>query len=220
MRQDLKDIYIKQLKNIFDELKERIERKLPFDEFIASKTITRISAAISRIAGGDSEYYKSLEKVIIKYDTYPNDILSILGVAEALLKDIEEGYLKTLTQLVHDDIFSDFLEMADYLLDEGFKDASAVIAGSTLEEHLRKLCLKNNIGVTFISSGKDKPKQASKMNQELYSKKTIKKGDMMQITAWLDIRNNAAHGKYNEYSKDKVELMILGIRAFISNYPA
>ncbi len=43
---------------------------------------------------------------------------------------------------------------------------------------------------------------------------------MMQITAWLDIRNNAAHGKYSEYNNQQVDLMINGMRVFISNNPA
>ena len=38
----------------------------------------------------------------------------------------------------------------------------------------------------------------------------------MQITAWLDIRNNSAHGNYNEHNTDQVDLMIKGIKNFIS----
>ena len=72
----------------------------------------------------------------------------------------------------------------------------------------------------IISSGKEKPKKASKLNQELYKEHIIKKGEMMQITAWLDIRNSSAHGNYDEYDKDKVDIMIKGIRSFISIYPA
>ncbi len=37
--------------------------------------------------------------------------------------------------------------MAEYLLKEGYKDPAAVITGSTLEEHLRKLCIKNGIDI-------------------------------------------------------------------------
>jgi len=38
--------------------------------------------------------------------------------------------------------------------------------------------------------------------------------------AWLDIRNNAAHGKYSEYSDEDVDLMIKGILNFIASNPA
>lgn len=41
-----------------------------------------------------------------------------------------------------------------------------------------------------------------------------------QITAWLDLRNNAAHGKYDKYSIEEVKLMIAGIRNFLLAFPA
>ena len=40
---------------------------------------------------------------------------------------------------MHAELFADFLEMADYLLSEGYKDPAAVLGGSMLEEHLRQL---------------------------------------------------------------------------------
>ena len=44
-------------------------------------------------------------------------------------------------------LFADFLEMASELQRKGFKDAAAVIAGSTLEEHLRKLATKAQLPI-------------------------------------------------------------------------
>ncbi|KKN48021.1 hypothetical protein LCGC14_0657070 [marine sediment metagenome] len=40
------------------------------------------------------------------------------------------------------------------------------------------------------------------------------------MTGWLDLRNKAAHGKYDEYNKNKVEQMIMGVRDFIVRNPA
>jgi hypothetical protein len=41
-----------------------------------------------------------------------------------------------------------------------------------------------------------------------------------QITAWADRdrRNNAAHGKWGEYTSDDVKDMIEGTRRFIAEY--
>lgn len=41
-----------------------------------------------------------------------------------------------------------------------------------------------------------------------------------QVTAWLDIRNNAAHGNYLEYTENDVGLMIKGVNSFIATKPA
>ena len=83
---------------------------------------------------------------------------------------------------------------------KGYKDAAAVLAGSTLEVHMRKLCDKHNVKTT--STGKSK--NAETLNMELAKAGAYTKLDQKNLTAWLGLRNNAAHGKYDEYTKDQV----------------
>ena len=106
--------------------------------------------------------------------------------------------------------------MSEYLLSEGYKDPAAVIAGSVLEEHLRKLCIRNGIAVETTG----KPKKADTLNSELAAKTVYSKLDQKSVTAWLDLRNKAAHGKYSEYNKEQVDLMIKSVRDFLSRNPA
>ncbi len=107
--------------------------------------------------------------------------------------------------------------MSKYLLSEGYKDAAAVTVGGVLEGHLRKLCLKHGIEV---AKSDGKPVKAAQMNSDLYTTKVYNNGDNKSVTAWLDLRNNAAHGKYNEYTQEQVELMLMSVRDFINRYPA
>ena len=125
--------------------------------------------------------------------------------------------LAKLHKLVHADIFTDFLEMADYLFEEGYKDPAAVLAGSTLEEHIRTLCLNNNVE---IMKGDSRYRTANRLNADLAGTNVYSKLDEKSVTAWLDLRNKAAHGKYDEYSKEQVALMVQSIRDFISRNPA
>ena len=39
-----------------------------------------------------------------------------------------------------------------------------------------------------------------------------------KITALADLRNKAAHGKWNDFSKKDVEDMIRDVRGFMENY--
>jgi hypothetical protein len=119
--------------------------------------------------------------------------------------------------LIHADLFSDSMEMADYLLSGGYKDPAAVLAGSVLEEGLRKLCQK--VGIS-IQDAKGQPKKASVMNDDLVKAKVYGKLEQKNVTAWLDLRNKAAHGDYTAYDKKQVELFIQGIRDFFVRYPA
>jgi hypothetical protein len=122
-----------------------------------------------------------------------------------------------LVELVHADIFEDFLDMAGYLLEQHYKDPAAVIAVSVLEAHLRKLCGKHSIAPVKADGT---PKKADTLNSELTAAGAYSKLDQKSVTAWLDLRNKAAHGKYAEYSGEQVALMLQGVRDFASRYPA
>ena len=127
------------------------------------------------------------------------------------------GYLQSVIELVHADIFADFLDMAEYLLQQGYKDPAAVVTGSVVEAHLRKLCNKHGIAVVKSDGS---AKKADALNSELAAGTVYSKLDQKSVTAWLDLRNKAAHGKYDEYTKEQVAVMLQGVRDFASRYPA
>jgi hypothetical protein len=97
--------------------------------------------------------------------------------------------------------------MSKHLLDQGYKDAAAVIAGSSLEAHLRQLCAKAGVD-TDTEAGS--PKKADRLNAELAGAEVYAKGDQKNVTAWLDLRNDAAHGHYDRYQGGQVALLISG----------
>jgi hypothetical protein len=174
--------------------------------------VTRTIAAIHRITGITSTFSIEIER-IIKQDPYLHKHTSpILGVAKALRDDLASGYVQNLTELVHAEIFADFLEMAQHLSDSGYKDPAAVLAGSTLESHLKKLAIKN--GVPVDNGGK--PVKADRLNADLSKANVYSVLDQKNVTAWLDLRNKAAHGNYADYNNDQVKLLIEGIRGFMA----
>lgn len=138
---------------------------------------------------------------------------------KAAKQEIDGGWIFTIKGIISAEIFSDFLEMAEHLLTEGYKDPAAVMIGSVLEEHLRQLCLKNSITIERIKDGKPIPKKADLINSELASASVYNKLDQKSITSWLDLRNKAAHGKYSEYTKEQVEFMYQGVSNFMMRVP-
>jgi len=183
---------------------------------------TRILAAIDRFAPPGSEYRRVANQMQKDCGGNLKPLMGRLGgILRALRDDYATGSMQSLQELVHAELFSDFLDMAEHLLDQGYKDAAAVMTGSVLEEHLRKLCTKNGIAITFLTPQKDtKPKKLDTMNADLAKNKVYSQSDQKLVTAWAAIRNSAAHGKYNDYSTGKVDLMIRGLRNFISGLPA
>lgn len=139
-----------------------------------------------------------------------------IGVAKVLLFNIQNDYLKGLEEDIYGDVLSDFLEMSAHLV-EKYKDAAAVMAGSTFEIHLKKLCDKNDIDIL----NKDgRHKKADLLNAELAKADVYTKLDQKNITAWLGLRNYVAHGEYSKYDEGQVRLLIDGVRYFITRHPA
>ena len=177
---------------------------------------TRCLAAIERAAGRNSVYYEQARAILESRGHSWGHLAGLIGVADSLLHNIRAGYLKTLEELLHGEMFGDFLEMAQYLLDSGYKDAAAVVAGSTLEAHLKQLCKKSGIPVDVAG----KPKKAHMINSELAAERVYPKLDQKSVIAWLDLRNSAAHGDYGAYDRGQVNLLISAVRDFITRVPA
>jgi hypothetical protein len=181
-----------------------------------TELVTKCKATIVRITGVNSEYYKDI-MAAQSLNIYTGlKLVRIIGVVKALKSDLENDYLKTFSEIIHSEIFADYLEMAYYLSEEGYKDPSAVLAGSTLESHLKQLCKNRQIPIEVQNNiGKLVPKKADLMNADLLKAQCYTLTYQKQITAWLDLRNNAAHGNYSLYTPEEVKLMIAGIRNFL-----
>ena len=191
---------------------------LPIDRILSLRT--RIVTSIIRITGKNSEYYIKIKDINDRTDINDYDKLKyFMGPLDALYQDIQNDYIKTLSELIHGDVFSDYLDMAGYLLNESYKDAAAVIAGSTLEEHLRKLCQKSGLSTQNQVISGSKPKKADVLNSDLARQNIYTKSEQKQVTAWLGIRNDAAHGNYGKYSDEEVKLLIMGLRDFFIRNP-
>ena len=142
------------------------------------------------------------------------------GVLNAARLEVSGGWAITTTGLVSAEIFSDFLEMASYLLELNYKDPAAVVSGSVLEEHLRQLSQRSGISTTEAGrDGKMLPRKAEMLNQDLKKASVYNMLEQKSVTAWLDLRNKAAHGEYNQYNRDQVLAMLQGINDFIARNP-
>lgn len=174
----------------------------------------RLESAIERATWPGSSYMKQLD--IARRRAQPNRLIEVRHVALGLRDDLVAGWVESVVELVHADTYSDYLEMADGLLAKGYKDAAAVITGTSLEVHVRALCVKS--GVATAVAGK--PKKADTMNADLKKAGVYDGLQQKQVTAWMDLRNKAAHGNYGDYDEHQVRLFIDGVQAFLMKYPA
>ncbi len=198
---------------------ENCEDESSFENIERVTTLCR--AAIEHASPLISPYSKELGTVLA--NPTDNDFTRarrVLGIAQALESALTLGHTDYLEELVHADLFSDYLDMAEHLLEEKYKDAAAVIIGSSLEAHLKQLCARAGVDTEIKSESGVRPKKAERMNDDLKGAGTYEKLDNKQVTAWLDLRNKAAHGEYDKYLSEQVSGMLSGVRSFITAHPA
>ena len=191
--------------------KERIGSSVNAELFHAFRSASL--SFLSMTFGKDHTHYDEFNSQAKRSEPYCAQVGR--GILSAAREELAGGWLTTTKGLVSAEIFSDFLEMAQHLLDEGYQDPAAVMAGSVLEEHLRQLCQKHDIPTETTKQGRPHPKKAEALNADLAKKQVYNKLDQKNVTAWLDLRNKAAHGKYQEYTKEQVSLMLQSLSDFL-----
>ena len=181
--------------------------------------VVATASFVEKIYSRDHIYYLELQEPILmgspgrEYTDNSGEKGRASKILSAIRKEAESGLLfSNLRELVSSELFSDHLEMAEYLLDNDYKDLSALMIGTTLEIHLRQLCETNSLEV----EGDRGRKPASRLNEDLYKSEVYGKLDFKQVIYWLEIRNNAAHGEYDKYDLNDVRLMLEGVKNFIS----
>jgi len=182
--------------------------------------VSYAQAAIAAVTGEDSAFSRQIDSLLQTGWGKSAKAEGLVGILQAVEKAIGTGLLVDLKQTVRGELFADYLDMAEYLLDQGYKDAAAVIAGSSLEIHLQTLCEGRELPTTSERNGKQFPRKADQLNTELQKDGCYSKSVWKNVTSWLGIRNDAAHDNYGQYTSDGVKSMIVGVRDFIASHPA
>jgi hypothetical protein len=172
---------------------------------------------IDRVFGRHHTHFEEFSAKVADVSDY--EIRYGIGILKAIRTELAGGWLVTTRGIVSSELFADFLEMSEHLLDENYKDAAAVMIGSVLEEHLRQLAGKNGVPITQTVNGRSVPRKADALNADLAKANVYGLLDQKMITGWLDLRNKAAHGKYSEYTADQARLMLGGVQNFLARVP-
>jgi hypothetical protein len=194
------------------EASKRFERE-PFQgHFINQNELinwsVKVRHLLSSVCGPESVHLKQFVacETTSMYITNHEIFLRLRAVLEAAKEDYEGGYL-SLKLFVQAEVFDSELEQASELLASGYFPAAAVTAGVVLEAGLREWCVDNALPIGKLD----------KMNADL-AKAAVYNGLVQkQITALADIRNSAAHGRYDRFTKADVANMINEVQRILAN---
>ena len=144
-------------------------------------------------------------------DDFHEDLRGIISHLNVIKREIDDGLIFSIAELARTEIFADFLEMGKYYLDEGHKDAAAVIIGGVLENEIRQLCITHSIDI-IKPNGKRltiEPMSTNLYTANMYGLRAHKAVSMHAVT-----RNDAAHGDYGKYTEKEVKEMYDFVKDF------
>jgi len=203
---------------------EEIEKIIPSDNnqwtyFICHSFFITTSQFVKNYIGENTEFYKTLSDYSQRKGS--GNETDKAWAAKKVLKSLKD-YLKLNLELhktekynIKIDIISDFmLQAIELSSNKKFHPAAAgILMGASLEEFLKKLAEEKEIDLSGIKSTIDP------VSKELYSNNIISKQDLKDITSWAGIRNDAAHGNFEEVNDRKRILnAIEGVNLFMRKY--
>lgn len=146
----------------------------------------------------------------------------IVGTLHGLKFDYENGFLVDLERRILSIVSTDYMAQVEGLLDEGQSGQydhvpGAVLCGAVLEDALRRLCDRQSPPVP-TEKPNGRPKALNALIQDLQKANAFNKLKAQQLRGWAQVRNSAAHGKFDEFNRDDVKLMVKGVKNFLADY--
>ncbi len=164
---------------------------------------------IGRVFGTDSQYFDWFSHKGRSIDYV--DVATSVAMLKAAKDDYTLGMLFDARAVIQAEVFDDFLEQAEHLLQQGYYQPAAVVAGAVLEDGLRKLCSRKAIALP------DAPK-LDRMNADLAKAGVYNRLWQKNITALADLRNKAAHGQWEQFTEADVKNMLQQVRSFMATH--
>jgi len=176
--------------------------------------------AIMDLIDATSPHFQRLRDEIDQL--HPRSCSRLIAYVKALDESYRAGIFDSAVQAVEAEVSTDYMAQAENLLmGAGSRQfahvPAAVLAGAVLEDRLRRLCLRQNPPISM----RRRNNQQKALNDFIDDLKRIgvyNEVKAKQLRAWADIRNAAAHGEFDKFSRADVDQMIPAIKTFLAEY--
>ena len=224
------------ISNRFDELIDEVEKLLrrpneydPKQDSIYREWVVK-SVGLVQMLFGESKQTERYQKILERDPSLGQTAGSptwyftadTVRKKSAILRGIRDNYVNGfydgLEQLIVANVSADYMEQAEALLGEGIAGQynhvpAAVLCGATLEHRLRNYCESQEPPIPTIKDN-GAAMTLGGLIEELDKVKAFNTQTRKLLKGWADIRNHAAHGRFDDFSVAEVELMLLGVQQF------
>lgn len=167
-------------------------------------------AFLTDLLGAEHVYTNSFETRTEK-SGYTESTRAGIGILQAVLEDIEQGFIDTIRQLLTAEVFTDLLDQATHLLESGYKAPAASLAGAVLEDGLRRIATRKGVSVRATDN-------LPSLNQKLAGVGIYSRLTQRKLHVWIEVRNNADHGHFDQINDEDVDSFIKGVGSLLSDY--
>jgi hypothetical protein len=139
---------------------------------------------------------------------------------KAVSEDFDQGFFDDIGTQIESEIAADYLGQAKTLVESELREQissapAAVLSGAVLEKSLRSMCEQLSPSEpTTLNNGK--PLTLNPLIEALRKRGAFNELMAKQLRAWADIRNSAAHGRFEEFTTEQVKAMVTGIASFLA----
>lgn len=165
-------------------------------------------AAIKSLPFNTSNYYDIFVSKV--KSTMIEDVQSGRSILEALLRDINNGYLENAEIKIVSNTYADLLSTATDYLEQGFKAPAGVLAGVALEDTIRR------IGQQKLENY-DSTWKFGRINTEL-GKVLYNNAKRNELEAWYKVRDLSIHAKWDDFDETQARGMIECVNKLIADY--
>lgn len=165
------------------------------------------SSLLSGVLGTDHVYAKSFDRDV--RSPSPSSVNLGVGTLRADLEDARLGLLADLRSLLEAEVFADFLEMAQHLLQAGYHVPSASLGGAVLEDGLRRIARNHDVRVKSRDDG-------ASLNARLAEAGIYSRLEQKRVQTAIDVRNLADHGRFDDFAAQDVRLMLATVESFLA----
>ncbi len=194
-------------------------KQLDWSKFVEwrSKTATLLAQVIAK----GSVHAKEVES-LPALQAAESELQKGISFLKAVKDDLQQGFLDSLFSQIEAEIAADYMGQAERLLTEGQSGKydhvpAAVLAGAVLEESLRTLC-SHQMPPIALTNARGEKKTLNPLIDDLKKAEVFTELKAKQLRSWADIRNKAAHGEFDHFTRADVEQMLQGINNFLADY--
>lgn len=196
-------------------------KKIDWPRFVEWRT--KAATVLAHVVPKDHVHHAAVESM----PTLQNSESQLewgISLLKGVKNDLEEGFLADLFSRVEAEVAADYMGQAEQLLSDGSSGKfehipAAVLAGAVLEKGLRTLCTNQEPPIS-VTNSKGEPKTLNPLIDELKKTSVFNELKAKQLRSWADIRNKAAHGDFDQFTRKDVEQMIQGITNFLADFLA